>query len=149
MYKLNAAPLAAMFAILIVMVVTACRVPTGQAVQIATPPGSAACEGDGRIVVAHVQKDSHVRLNSETVDLVGLDARLREIYGSRAERVLFVRADSEVPFQKIAEVIDIAKRQIEVVAILTPSVEKQPCWKIRWPAPIEWLSTGRQAPRWR
>jgi len=134
------------FAVLIVAGIMASQGPMGHVVQIALPGAPGACT-DSRIIVAHVLNDGHVKLNSETLDVTNLAARLHEIYDVRAERVLFLQAAPELPFQKVAEVIDIAKKQIEVVAILTPSVEKQPCWLVRLPAPIEWISTGRRPSR--
>jgi len=146
MQNLNVAPVAGLFAVLVVIGVMGSQDPMGHAVQIAVPGAPDAC-GDGRTIVAHVLDDSHVKLNAETVDLPKLAARLRGIYKARAERVLFLKAAPELPFQKVAEVIDIAKKQIEVVAIVTPSVEEQPCWLVRPPTPIEWISTERRAPR--
>lgn len=141
MRNLIGAPVAALFMVLIAVALIPSRGSTGQAVQIAAP--GATC-GDGRIIVADVVDSGHVKLNLETVDVTNLAARLHEVYDVRAVRVLFIKAAPELPFQNVAEVIDIAKRQIEVVAILTPSVEGQPCWLIRPPTPIEWISTGRQ-----
>jgi len=86
--------------------------------------------------------------NTESMDIHDLAPRLHRIFDVRAERVVFVKAGRGGSFRSVAEVIDTAKQQIEVVALLTPSVEKRKCWHIRRPSPIEWVSTGRQPPRW-
>jgi biopolymer transport protein ExbD len=39
----------------------------------------------------------------------GLQARLRQIYASRADRLLFVRADSAVKFQEVISALDAAR----------------------------------------
>ena len=115
------------------------------AVQIALPGAPDQCvDADSRTIIADVIDDSHVKLGLQIVNLSDLDARLHEIYDFRALRVLFITANPELSFQKVAEVLDIAKRQIEAVAILTPSVEKQRCWIVRRPTAIEWISTGRK-----
>jgi len=73
-----------------------------------------------------------------------VERRHRQVYEFSAQRVLYAIADRSVDFQQVAEVIEIAKRHIEVVALVTPSVLKRPCLLIHKPAAIEWVSTGRQ-----
>jgi len=47
-----------------------------------------------------------VKINHEDVRWQDLEARLTEIYLKRAEKVAFVRGDSDVDFQYVADVID-------------------------------------------
>lgn len=117
-------------------------------VQIASPGPPDGC-GDGRPIVVKVVDGGHVTLNGRgPLDIDGLAPRLHEIYDARAERVMFVQGGPNVPFRSVAEVIGIAKQQIEVVAFLTPSVEKEECWHVRQPSPMEWVSAFRQPPQW-
>ena len=78
-------------------------------------------------MVANVLHNGSVRLNREDdIQVNALANRLHEIFADTAERVLFLKADPKVPFQSVAEVIDIAQRQVDYVAILTPAVENEP-----------------------
>ena len=49
-----------------------------------------------------------VKINRENVDWWNLEERLAQIYLTRAEKVAFVRADADVDFQSVADVIDVA-----------------------------------------
>jgi biopolymer transport protein ExbD len=145
---LDVAPGVALFAVLIVVAMIPSQGALGHTVQVAQAATEGAC-GDSRITVAYVIDDRHVNLSSETLGIEELAAHLREIYATKAERVLFLKAAHNVPFQSVAEVIGIAKQQIGVVAILTPSIEGQPCWVVHTPSPDEWISTGRRPPAYR
>jgi len=60
-----------------------------------------------------------VRLNQEAVALEDLDARLKGVFKNAPNHVIFVRAEKELDFQYIAEVIDIAKGAgLERVALM-------------------------------
>jgi biopolymer transport protein TolR len=50
----------------------------------------------------------HLLINREPVEWDGLRARLVEIYKTRAERVMFVKADRDIDFEEVANVIDTA-----------------------------------------
>ena len=47
-------------------------------------------------------------INEQPVTLEDLKGRLTDIFKSRAQRVAFVKADRDMAFEKVAEVIDIA-----------------------------------------
>jgi biopolymer transport protein TolR len=47
-----------------------------------------------------------VKINREDVRWEDLEARLEQIYLTRAEKVAFVRGDADVDFQYVADVID-------------------------------------------
>jgi len=42
------------------------------------------------------------------MNLNDLQPRLADIYKTRAEKVMFVKGDNDLPFQDVAQVIDIA-----------------------------------------
>jgi biopolymer transport protein ExbD len=48
------------------------------------------------------------KINQDDVQLGDLQGRLSDIYKARAEKVMFVKGDSDLPFQDVAQVIDIA-----------------------------------------
>jgi biopolymer transport protein TolR len=60
-------------------------------------------------VVITVQGSETVRLNQETVALKDLDDRLRALFRHSANQTIFVRAEKNLEFYQVAEVIDIAK----------------------------------------
>ena len=61
-----------------------------------------------------------VKINQEEVKWEDLETRLAEIYLKRAEKVVFVRGDSDVDFQYVADVIDVAHHAgVQRVGLLT------------------------------
>ena len=49
-----------------------------------------------------------LKINDQAVAWADLHARLVDIYKERAERIAFVKADSDLAFEQVADVIDIA-----------------------------------------
>jgi biopolymer transport protein ExbD len=61
-----------------------------------------------RTIVIQLHADHSVTINEEPVAWEDLKARLTSIFKERVERVAFVKADPDLEFQPVAEVIDIA-----------------------------------------
>ncbi len=93
----------------------------GLPVYLAVPPKFCA---DGRTIVVHVHRGGSLNLNSETLERGGLENRLKEVFATRAERLLFVKGDPDVDFGEVAQIIDMARTQADYVALITPSIEK-------------------------
>ncbi len=70
-------------------------------------------------IVLTVVGDRTVLLNQESVALEDLQGRLKDLFKNAADHVIFVRAEKDLNFQQIAEVIDIAKGAgLERVALM-------------------------------
>src|SRR3981081_3354026 len=72
------------------------------------PPNAKPNESDQRTVVIVIDKDHNMQINSESVPENRLQDRLGEIFKTRAERVVFVKADGSLEFRWVAKAIDIA-----------------------------------------
>src|SRR5216684_3796303 len=72
------------------------------------PAGVDAPANDGDIVVS-VNKDRSIAINEQPISIEQLQDRLRGIFASRANRVIFVRGHRDLDFREIAKVIDLAK----------------------------------------
>ena len=64
---------------------------------------------DVAAVVVSVGRDGFLLINRESVRIEELGGRLFEIFKTRALRVCFVKADGELEFESVAQVIDVAK----------------------------------------
>jgi biopolymer transport protein ExbD len=91
--------------------------------------------GDSDVIVLRLLSDHSFRINSERVPNEYLRGRLREIFRSRAERILVFRAEPEVSFQEVVNAIGISHDAVSnlYVALLTPATEKEPCPVITMP----------------
>jgi biopolymer transport protein TolR len=65
-----------------------------------------------------------LKINQDDVSWQNLQSRLEEIYKTRAEKVMFVKADSDLEFADVAQVIDIAHAAgVEKVGLITAKIE--------------------------
>jgi biopolymer transport protein TolR len=90
--------------------------------QKAPPPSS------DRTVVVQVLRGGGdkpaLKINAEDVSWDNLQGRLTDIFKERAERVMFVKADEDLPFADVAQVIDIAHAaNVDKVGLITAKVE--------------------------
>jgi len=65
-----------------------------------------------------------LKINQDDVTWENLEARLNDIFKTRAEKVMFVKADTELPFNDVAQVIDIAHSAgVDKVGLVTAKIE--------------------------
>ena len=88
-----------------------------------TPPPAA-----DRTVVVQVLKGAGgkpaLKINQDDVTWQNLQGRLEEIFKTRAEKVMFVKGDDNVPFADVANVIDIAHSAgVDKVGLITAKIE--------------------------
>ena len=77
-----------------------------------------------RTVVIIIDKDKKMHLNNEDTDEKRLGQRLEDIFKTRAERIVFVKADPDLEFETVANAIDIAKgAQMDKIGLMTPKIE--------------------------
>jgi biopolymer transport protein TolR len=71
-----------------------------------------------------VGNEPGVKINNEDTTWDGLGARLADIFKTRAEKVMFVKGDDNVPFADVANVIDIAHASgVDKVGLITAKIE--------------------------
>jgi len=93
----------------------------GFRVDVATSPESC---GDGRNIVATALGGHRARLNSEPDRETALAAqRVRTVLSTRAEKLVYVKADADVTWGEFMELVDHVWPETGVVSILTPGVE--------------------------
>jgi biopolymer transport protein TolR len=77
-----------------------------------------------RTVVIVIEKDKSIKINQDAVLEADLGARLTDIFKTRAERVVFVKADPDLDYGTVAKAIDIARgAAIDKVGLMTPKIE--------------------------
>jgi biopolymer transport protein ExbD len=65
-----------------------------------------------------------VKINQDDTTWDGLQGRLTDIFKTRAEKVMFVKGDDNIPFADIANVIDIAHASgVDKVGLITAKIE--------------------------
>jgi biopolymer transport protein ExbD len=65
-----------------------------------------------------------VKINTDDATWENLQDRLTDIFKSRAEKVMFVKGDDNIPFADVANVIDIAHASgVDKVGLITAKIE--------------------------
>jgi len=71
------------------------------------------------LIVLTLKKDNTVMINQDTYQFNLVQERLRNIYATRQDKTIFIRADAKIPFSRVIELIDLAKGAgIEVLGII-------------------------------
>ncbi|MGO9864025.1 MAG: ExbD/TolR family protein [Terriglobales bacterium] len=128
--QMNVTPLIDVLLVLIIifMVVVIEQKPTGLDAQIpqpaiTTPPNIPQPQGTIVIQILQAQLGAahpSVKVNEEVVEWDRLPDRLRDIFAIRVERTAFLKADNDIDFQTVADVIAIAKTAgVDRVGLLT------------------------------
>jgi biopolymer transport protein TolR len=83
---------------------------------------------DRTIVVQLIDRgagqDPGLRINQDDVTWDALQGRLTAIYAARAEKVMFIKGDDNIPFADAANVIDIAHASgVDKVGLITAKIE--------------------------
>jgi len=91
----------------------------------AFPPQPKPDGGDTHTVVISVNAHHQIKINRDLTALPDLERKLENIFKPRNERVLFVQADPSLPFNDVANVIDIARGAgVEKIGLITKAVEE-------------------------
>jgi biopolymer transport protein ExbD len=106
--EINVTPLIDVLLIIFMVVVPQHPVGLPAALPQPAPADAPAIPRDSDIVVS-VNQDQSITINTEPIVLEHLQERLRAIFATRANKVIFVRGHGDLDFQEIAGVIDIAR----------------------------------------
>ena len=130
--NINVTPLIDVLLVLLIifMVITPLD-PKGLEALVPQPPKdpqSQVTPTDRTIVVQVISSGSErpkLKINQDDVAWGDLQSKLEAIYKTRAERVMFVKGDPDVPFLEVAQVIDIAHAaQVDKVGLITAKIEQ-------------------------
>jgi len=93
------------------------------------PPNAKQPPPDSRTIVVQVidkgpGQTPGVKINQDDTTWNDLQTRLTDIFKTRAEKVMFVKGDDNIPFADVANVIDIAHASgVDKVGLITAKIE--------------------------
>ncbi len=89
------------------------------------PPNQKQPDNNDRTVVIVIDAQGNVKINQTDATWDKLSDQLIDIFKTRAEKVVFVKGDKDLEFQRVAQAIDIAHGAgIDKVGLMTPKVEE-------------------------
>ena len=91
-----------------------------------TPKGLEALveQPNARTVVVSINADRSIMINRDPSTLDTLEENLRDIFKTRAERVMFVRGAPQLDYQDVAKIIDLGKGAgVDKIGLLTEQIE--------------------------
>jgi biopolymer transport protein TolR len=75
-------------------------------------------------VVIEVKADKSLEINGSAIALADVQARLEDIFKTRAQKVVFVKGNKDVEYRYVAQVVDAARGAgLDKVGIMTPKIE--------------------------
>ena len=85
-------------------------------------------QADRTIVVQLIDRgpgqDPGLKINQDDATWENLQGRLTDVFKTRAEKVMFVKGDDNIPFANVANVIDIAHSAgVDKVGLITAKIE--------------------------
>ncbi|MBZ5574061.1 MAG: biopolymer transporter ExbD [Acidobacteriia bacterium] len=130
--NINVTPLIdVLLVLLIIFMVITPLTPKGLEALVPQPPPPNApknTSSDRTVVVQLIDRGPGqvpgLKINQEDTTWDGLQGRLTDIFKTRAEKVMFVKGDDNVPFMDVANVIDIAHASgVDKVGLITAKIE--------------------------
>ena len=130
--NINVTPMVdVMLVLLIIFMVITPMTPKGLDALVPQPPPPNAPKNntpDRTIVVQLLDRGAGqapaLKINQEDTTWENLQGRLTDIFKTRAEKVMFVKGDTNIPFADVANVIDIAHASgVDKVGLITAKIE--------------------------
>jgi biopolymer transport protein TolR len=114
--------------LLIIFMVIVPVTPKGLDALVPQPPKNPEQQNDNQrtivVQVLHVNAGPpQYKINETSYAKADLLPKLTEIYANRAERVMFVKADDNIDFRYVADIIDIGRAaNVDHVGLMTPKI---------------------------
>lgn len=123
--EINVVPLIDVLLVLLVILMIIPHSQKGLQAELPQPAPPEDVRIQPEVIVVQVLADGSLRINEERVKWEAFEQRLEQILKTRESRVAFVRGDSGIEFQVVAQVIDImVAAGVTSVGLMTPRFQK-------------------------
>jgi biopolymer transport protein TolR len=128
--EINVTPLIdVLLVLLIIFMVIVPVVPKGLEALVPQPPkNKTESEPNDRTIVVQVLANGGgapaYKINETDIAKAALEPKLVEIFSTRQEKVMFVKGDKDLDFEKVEEVFDFGHQAgVDNIGIITPKIE--------------------------
>ncbi len=121
--EINVTPLVdVMLVLLIIFMVTAPMMQSGIGVNLPQAETESAPAESGLILT--VTRDRFIYLGDTVININLLEKKLQEYFYGRDKKIVFIKADKDIPYGFFVEALDIIKKAgVETVGLITEPVE--------------------------
>ena len=121
---INITPLVdVMLVLLIIFMVTAPMIQTGINVDLPSAETKSNPSSGGLILT--ITKDRYIYMEDKVVNLFLLESRLKNYFYNRKKKIVFLKADKDVPYGYVINIMDMVKKcGIESVGLIIKNKEK-------------------------
>jgi biopolymer transport protein ExbD/biopolymer transport protein TolR len=129
MSEINVTPMIdVLLVLLIIFMVIVPVVPKGLSTLIPQPPKNLDAPPPEQTIVVQVLANGvgepSYKINDTAFNKSEIEPKLAEIFATRQEKVMFVKGDASLDYQKVAEVIDMGHQaDVDNIGLITPQVE--------------------------
>lgn len=122
--EINVTPLVdVMLVLLIIFMVTAPMMQSGIGVNLPQAETKSTPADEG--VSVTITSDRYIHIQDQVINQFLLEQKLKEVFYGQEKKVIFLRADSSLPYGYVISIIDIAKKAgVEVVGLVTEPPKK-------------------------
>jgi len=111
-----------MLVLLVIFMVTAPMMQSGIGVNLPQAETDSAPAEEGLTLT--ITKDQYIHIGDSVININLLESRIQEYFLNRPKKVVYIRADQELPFRVIVRIMDITKKAgVEVLGIITDPID--------------------------
>ncbi len=123
--EINVTPLVdVMLVLLIIFMITAPMMQSG--INVNLPAAETRARPSSGGLVLTVTKDRYIYMEDRNVNLYLLESRIRSHFTGREKKVVFIKADKDVPYGYVISVLDVIKRAgVETVGMIVDKKEEK------------------------
>ncbi len=122
---INVTPLVdVMLVLLIIFMVTAPMMQSGIGVNLPQAETRSTPAEEGLTLT--ITADRYIHIMDQVINQFLLEDKLKEYFFSQEKKVVFLRADGDLPYSFVIQIIDIAKKAgVEVVGLVTDPIDEK------------------------
>jgi biopolymer transport protein TolR len=111
-----------MLVLLVIFMVTAPMMKSGIGVNLPQAETESAPAEEGLTLT--ISRDRYIHIEEAVINIHLLEGKLNEYFYGKEKRIVFIRADKDLPYGFVMSVLDITKKaNVEVVGLITEPID--------------------------